>query len=136
DGAQHGCDRRRALDQRARRPELPQDVTVRGPEKRQASFLGQPDSGTVEVDPCRVEMAEFDRIEEVDFLEESLAEADRPGKERVGRHYQPLRATEAAQVGEGPDPFEGNVDVVEEDVFALDRRLDPGYQENPPLLGI
>ena len=47
-----------------------------------------------------------------------------------------LRATEAAQVGEGPDPFEGNVDVVEEDVFALDRRLDPGDQENTPLLGI
>src|SRR2546426_129067 len=102
DGAEHRWERRGSLDQRVGRPELPDEMAVRGPEERQADLLGQPDRGAVEVDPCRVEVAEFDRIEEVDFLEESLAETDRPGKERGWRHHQPLRAAKSAMGGEGP----------------------------------
>src|SRR5206468_11551393 len=136
DGTQHRFDRRRSLDQRIGRPELPDDVAVRRPEERQAGFLGQTDRWAVEVDPPRIEMAEFDRVEEVDLLDKTVPETDGARKERVGRRHQPLRATEPAQVGEGFDPFEGNVDVVEEDVFALDGRLDPGDQQDIPLPGI
>jgi len=99
-------------------------VAVRGSDERQADLLGQADRGPVEVDSRRIEMAELDGIEEIDFLEEPPPQGVRGGKERVGRHDQPLRPTEPAQVGEGPNPFRRHVDVVEENVLPSTVRLD------------
>src|SRR3989454_8030927 len=133
DCAENRRQRRLGFDDGIGRPELADDVTVRGPEERQTGLPGQPHRRTVEVDPFGVEVAELDRIEEVDLLEEPLAEAEGSRKKWVGSRHQPARLAKPSQVGERSNPLQRHVDVVEEDVSALDRGLDPGNQQDTPL---
>src|SRR5205807_578768 len=74
DGLEDRRHRRLALDQGEGRPELPDHVAVGGAHERQAGLLRQADRRAVEIDSPGVEVAELDRLEQVDLLEQSTAE--------------------------------------------------------------
>src|SRR5437773_8015380 len=93
----------------------------------QAAGPGQGDGGSVEVDEPRVEVRELDGVEEVELATQAPAERERGRKERMGGDDQPLRRAVPAEVGKGPQQRERDVEVVDEDVAALERDFTAGH---------
>src|SRR6267142_5202547 len=73
DRRQHRLHREIRLDERERRSELLVEMAVGRSEQRQAHRGGELDGRSIEVDAWRVEVAELDRVEQVDLLPEPLA---------------------------------------------------------------
>ena len=104
--------------------------------ERQAPCPGQGDGRPIEVDVPGVEVGELDGVEEIDLAEQATAEREGGREERVRRDHQPLRPFVAPEIGERAQHRERDVDVVEQDVAALDGGLDAGDQENASLGGV
>ena len=76
-------------------------------------------------------MAELDGVEDVDLVEQALAEGEGGREEGVRGRHQPVGSLESPEASERSDGGDRNVEVVEEHVMALDRCLGPRDQHDP-----
>src|SRR5262249_8718934 len=86
-------------------------------------------------DAGRVEVAELDRVEQLHFVPELLAQAVGGREERVWGDHQPLGRPVPLQPGEGRELVDRDVGVVDEDVAAFDGDLDTPDQDDAVVAG-
>jgi len=105
-------------------------MTVGRPDQGQPHRSSQLDGRSIEVDAGRVEVAELDGVEQLDFLPELFAQAVGRREEGMRRDHQPFGRPVALEAGEGGDLVDVDVGVVDEHVPALDGDLDTRNQDD------